>query len=219
MTPILRSDLKDLPIRMMDLAIDPDRGYPVPWFVEWVNGKPEFRAMSMLKWRRAVRDKLCWVCGKKLGAWQVFVVGPMCGITRISAEPPSHRECARWSARFCPFLSRPHMVRRGVEDLVAMGGQFTEGEILRNPGVTLLWSARDFELVRTEGGSMLIHMGEPAEWEWWAEGRKATRAEVQESIRTGIPKLIEETAKEKGQMAELLRAITDFHRFVPAEEP
>jgi hypothetical protein len=34
-----------------------------------------------------------------------FVVGPMCGINRNSAEPPSHKECAQWSARNCPFLS------------------------------------------------------------------------------------------------------------------
>lgn len=27
-----------------------------------------------------------------------FVVGPMCELNRISGEPPSHRECAEFSA-------------------------------------------------------------------------------------------------------------------------
>jgi len=31
------------------LPIDPDRGYPVPWFVAWVNGKPDFRVIGVGK--------------------------------------------------------------------------------------------------------------------------------------------------------------------------
>lgn len=49
---------KTLPARMRDLPID-DRGYPVPWFVAWVDGKPEFRAMDQEKFIRALREKLC----------------------------------------------------------------------------------------------------------------------------------------------------------------
>jgi hypothetical protein len=66
----------------------------VPWFVAWFDGKPEFRAMDGLKWIRAVREHLCWVCGGRLGVWQTFVLGPMCGINRTTVEPPCHLECA-----------------------------------------------------------------------------------------------------------------------------
>ena len=38
----LCKDLPPLPRRFLGLPID-DRGYPVPWFVHWVDGKPDFR--------------------------------------------------------------------------------------------------------------------------------------------------------------------------------
>ena len=59
-----------------------------------------------------MREKRCWVCGDPLGVHLTFPIGPMCALNRTISEPPSHHECASWSARNCPFLSRPHMVRR-----------------------------------------------------------------------------------------------------------
>jgi hypothetical protein len=38
----LRPELTELPLRMRGLPLD-ERGYPVPWFVAWIDGKPEFR--------------------------------------------------------------------------------------------------------------------------------------------------------------------------------
>jgi hypothetical protein len=217
MTPTLRPDLKDLPYRMADLPIDPQRGIPVPWFVDWVDGKPEFRLASGAKWLQATRQKLCWVCGKRLGAYLCFVLGPMCGVTRVTSEPACHRECARWSARFCPFLARPHMTRRGQEELAERGAETTGGVLLkRNPGVSLLWSARDYEVFRPKDGGMLISVGNAIAWEWWAEGRTATRAEVEESIRTGIP-LLEEVARQDGDLEDLKFRIADFMQYMPAE--
>ena len=59
---------EDLPLRLRKLPLDP-RGYPVPWFVAWVDGVPEFRAVDGRKFVQAVRAKLCWVCGEPLGRW------------------------------------------------------------------------------------------------------------------------------------------------------
>jgi hypothetical protein len=131
----LRPELTELPLRMRGLAVD-DRGYPVPWFVAWVDGQPEFRAVDARKWLQAVRQKLCWVCGQQLGAYLAFILGPMCAINRTISEPPSHRQCAEWSIKNCPFLSRPHMRRREndmPEDAQESAGFGTK----RNPGVTL----------------------------------------------------------------------------------
>ncbi len=213
----LRPELKDIPIRMLDLPID-ERGYPVPWFVEWIGGVPEFRVMDPMKWRRSVKERLCWICGKRLGAWLCFVLGPMCGITRTTSEPPCHRECAQWAARFCPFLARPHAKRRGEEELLEMGATSVGGNaIKRNPGVALLWCAREFEVWRPQEGGVLIHVGDPVEVEWWAEGRSATRAEVEESIRTGLPFLEEEARKQDGAMDDLRQRIVNFMQYLPAE--
>src|SRR4051812_13821199 len=87
------------------------RGYPVPWFVAWSEGRPIFPAADPQKLVRAIRERRCWVCGDLLTRYLAFVVGPMCTVNRVSAEPPSHLKCAEFSTRACPFLTRPKMKR------------------------------------------------------------------------------------------------------------
>lgn len=207
-------DLSSLPPRMADLALD-DRGYPVPWFVDYLNGKPEFRAMDPVKFRRAIREKLCWVCGQRLGVYVTFVAGPMCGINRTSAEPPNHRDCAYWSARNCPFLSNPRMVRRedGLtpEILDSAAGQ----GLKRNPGVVMLWNTRNFEIFKVDNG-VLIQMGEPETVEWLACGRTATRAEVTESIESGLPNLEAIARLQNGGLEALNKARQRFEKWLPS---
>jgi hypothetical protein len=199
----MRTDLEPLPERMRNLRID-ERGYPVPWFVAWVDDgqggeRPEFRAMDARKWRQAVKLKLCWVCGQQLGRWLAFPIGPMCAVNRVTAEPPSHRECAEWSIRNCPFLSQPQMVRRdeqlpeGYSDPAGFG-------IKRNPGVTCLWITRGYELFDDGRGKPLITIGEPSTVTWWKEKRAATRADVEESIDSGLTILMA-AARSEGPFA------------------
>lgn len=203
----LRPGLPPLPRRIAALPVD-KRGYPVPWFVEWIDGEPEFRAADGRKAVLAVQRKLCWVCGQPLGTRLAFLVGPMCGINRISAEPPSHRECAKFSAIACPFLSIPKMVRRegGLPEEAGNPGGLM---IRRNPGVSLLWCTRSYEIMPAPP-SFLFQMGEPFEVAWYAEGRPATRAEVDASIESGLPCLLdacnaEPTAQRRAGALEALQ--------------
>lgn len=203
-----------LPVRMQALPID-ERGYVVPWFVAWKNGKPEFRAMDGDKFVRAIKEKRCWVCGEKLGVYVCFVAGPMCGINRTSSEPPSHVECGRWSARNCPFLSNPRMVRREDEEInnEVIREKAAGLAITRNAGVAMLWITRQYEVFYSNGP--LIQMGEPESVEWWAEGRLATRDEVLASIHSGLPNLEAIARQEKGGMEALRAATTRFERWIP----
>jgi hypothetical protein len=192
----LRPDLPPLPARIRRLPVD--RGYPVPWFVAWVDGKPEFRAADGRKADLAIRERRCWVCGEPLGKESVFLIGPMCTVNRISAEPPSHDECAAFSARACPFLSRPHMDRRenGLpEDYGNPGGVM----IRRNPGVVCLWETLKFKLIREPRG-VLFRIGDPRSVRWFAEGRAATRVEVLASMESGLPALAD-LARQQGTRA------------------
>ena len=66
-----------------------ETGYPVPWFVDWIDGKPDFRVMDGRKYDRAIKHDLCWLCGQTLGRFKVFTAGPMCAVNRTSGEPPS----------------------------------------------------------------------------------------------------------------------------------
>jgi hypothetical protein len=224
----LKEGLPPLSARIKRLPID-RRGFPVPWFVEWLNGEPDFRVMSAERHVRAVKEKLCWVCGDKLGANLAFPVEPMCGINRISAEPPSHRECAEFAAKACPFLTMPKMVRNeyklaeGFDQHNNMITPQNPGGIMiaRNPGVTLLWFCRDYKIVPTPP-SFLCRMGEPFEVAWYAHGRAATRAEVEHSILTGLPFLLdacaqEDTPERQAGAREALHAqVLAFQKFLPA---
>src|SRR5262245_33040537 len=192
----LRPELKDLPLRMTALPID-ESGYPVPAFVENLpDGSRDFRFMSQKHWVRCVNQRMCWVCGMKLGAYLAFVIGPMCAVNRNTSEPPCHKECAEWSARFCPFLSRPQLHRREDELTRATAGNAAGCPILRNPGVALVWVTRNYKIWRDDEHKPLIRVDDPIEVSWWAQGRPATREEVEESIRTGYPILRKEAEKQ-----------------------
>ncbi len=176
-------------------------GYPTPWFVALVDGEYDFRVADPDKVVQAIKRKLCWLCGQPLGVHFTFVIGPMCAVNRVSSEPPCHLECAEYAARACPFLTKPKMRRNEVD--LPENIRETNIMIKRNPGVCALWTTRSYTLTRSNG--VLFKVGEPEHIEWFCEGRKATRAEIDESIRTGLP-ILEKMAEEDGPEAEQLLA-------------
>lgn len=177
------TDLK-LPHRMARLPRDKhDR--PVPWFVAWIDGVPDFRIIREDGIRVALRGRICWLCGQQLGRYVAFVIGPMCAVNRVTAEPGSHLDCAVYAAKACPFLSTPRMKRREIEDWTAPAGH----GIQRNPGVALVWVTRGWTLFPDGLGSYLLKLGDPESVHWFAESRSATRAEILASIDSGMPLL------------------------------
>ena len=66
-----------------------ERGYPVPKFVEWIDGKPDFRCVDGRWLTKTVQQKLCWLCGEKFGRHIAFVIGPMCAINFALFRPPA----------------------------------------------------------------------------------------------------------------------------------
>ena len=211
-TPKLRTDLPPLPDRIAKLRLSP-KGYPVPWFVQWENGVPDFRIVEHGKFERAHRGKLCWLCGEPLGRYKSFVAGPMCGVNRTSSEPPSHFECAQFAAMACPFLTTPSAKRneRGMENAIAPPGF----GIKRNPGVAMVWTTLKYDVFRVPTG-YLVEMGPPEHVLWYCEGRTATRDEVEHSIATGLPAL-EDMAKAESREAEITleKMVNEFERLIP----
>jgi hypothetical protein len=198
-----------MPSRIRRLARD-HRRFPVPWFVQWFRdgepceygqGEPDFRIADEHKFVRALKQKLCWVCGEQLGVHLAFVIGPMCAVNRITSEPPCHLECAEFSARACPFLTRPRMRRNEHELPVERVAPAGIG-LKRNPGVACVWVTRSYETFRPHmgGDGLLLHLGEPTQVLWFAEGRPATREEVMASVDSGLPAL-QEVAQLQGEEA------------------
>lgn len=194
-----RPELPPVPNRLRRLPIQ--KGYPVPWFVSKINGVYDFRVADQEKMIYAITGKLCWTCGDKLGTHVVFTIGPMCSINRISAEPPSHLECAEFGVRACPFLNQTQKKRRETdmpEESVAPPGVF----ITRQPGVILTWVTKEYQVFQENRG-FIFSVGKPYSIKWWREGRRATKAEVLEAFELGYPDLLE-NAKSEGYEATKL---------------
>lgn len=192
---------KDVPERMRYLPLD-HRGFPVPWFVAWLDGDgklanagepdvtPDFRVVDTRKFLRAVRERRCWLCGRPLGRFLAFVIGPMCAINRVNSEPPSHRECAEFGVRACPFLSRPRMRRNEVDlppGMIPAAGFHIE----HNPGAMCLWMTTSYRLIEPAMGNagVLFQLGDPTDLVWFAEGRLAMMDEVEAAVLKGLPQL------------------------------
>lgn len=198
-----RSDLLGIPTRLKRRPVE--RGYPVPWFVAFVDGHYDFRIIGAGKIMEAVREERCWICGDQLGVNLCFPIGPMCAINRVSSEPPSHFECAEWSARVCPFLINKEPERRTSnlpEGVVEAAGC----PINRQPGVILLWVTLSYQIMRGSAGpgrgnsGSLFRVGDPIKTIWMREGRVATRYECLNSIESGYP-LLMDAAKQDGPTA------------------
>lgn len=210
----LRPGLPPLPPRIAALPIS-EKGYPVPYFVAYVDGKPDFRVADGEKIIPAMKHSLCWVCGQKLGRHISFVVGPMCTVNRISGEPPSHRDCAEFSAQACPFMVYPRAERR--EANMPDGTRDPGGKMLtHNPGVAAIWTTRSMT-VEMAGGGVVFKMGLPEAVEWYTKGRHATHEEVLEAMKAGMPHLVER-AHSQDDLDNLQVMYHDALRFLPPRE-
>jgi len=206
-------DLPPMPDRIVRRPRD-HRGYPVPWFVlrtgesEW-----DFRVMDQGKWFLAIKHKLCWVCGEPLGRFYAFVIGPMCAVNRITSEPAAHLDCALWSVKACPFLTRPRM-KRNTKDMPEGVEEPGGIALYRNPGCVVIWVTRKYSLFtphRANNKHPLISIGEPEGVTWWIEGKQATRDEVEAVMASGIVALREMCALEETP-GERKRAFEELER-------
>lgn len=193
------------------------RGVPVPYFVKFIDGKPDFRFVDQRKMVMAVRKRLCFLCGERLGRHLAFLVGPMCTVNRISAEPPNHRECAEYAVKACPFLAQPTRTRREPDpgEVVPPAGCFIE----RNPGVIAIWMTEGFRIIEVHGGAgALFKMNTSAEVIWYTRGRLATRHEVVSAMEEGLPSLAAPAAQEGlGAMQALQAAWTQAQTLLPPQ--
>jgi len=163
------------------------RGYPVPWFCALVDGRPDFRIGDARRVEQAVLGSRCWICGGGLGRFRSFLIGPMGAMNRIHSEPPSHRDCARYAVRVCPFLALPKAHRREAQR--PEKAVKPDGLDPANPGVVIEWvtsTARVFE----GPNSLLFELGEPEHVSWFKEGRSATREEAEMAVKEGVEKLL-----------------------------
>lgn len=202
-----RLGLPPMPENIQRLQVDPERGYPVPFFVRWIGGKPEFRLVDPAKLIACIQKTLCWICGYPLprNAPGTFVGGPLFALTRTSSEPPSHTDCARFACQACPFLVMPKMVRR-LDNLPK--SHDAPGIMLkRNPGVALMWTSMWLP-TRMGDRAYIFKLSDPLAIESWREGRPAEKFELRESFDEGLL-AAQDAIKQAGNPLHML---TDLRR-------
>lgn len=217
----MRKDLPKPPPRMAKLPID-RRGYPIPRFVAWMRdgkevnegyGEPDFRVVRSGWLLRCMNFDLCWLCGEKLGKMKAFVVGSMCIVNRASGEPPCHLDCASWATRACPFMTNPDRPRN--EKNLPKFGSFNDAAIPRNPRVMAIYVTDSYKWLAVP---RVIRMGPATLVHWVTRGRPASRVEVEESIRSGLPFLSRIAAEEgRDALAELDKYVADAQHLLPKE--
>jgi len=211
----IRPNLKSIvPDKMRRRPLDA-RGYPVPWFVAWIAGKPDFRIVDPNKFHLAIDKRRCWLCGQPVGKYATFVVGLMCIVNHTSAEPPSHLECAKFAARGCPFLTIPEAQYRAskLPDHV----RSNPGMLSHNPEVCALWTTSEWQTFTAIGPDgergTLVEFGEPKSVSYWREGREATPAEVRDAFYKRLPVLQAAAEQEGGTAPQVLAARVDAALF------
>lgn len=212
---MLNASIKDIPLppRMARRPIS-ERGFPVPWFVSFINGKWDFVNLDPRKIVEAYKKRICWLCGEPMGQYKSFVIGPMCSINRVSSEPPEHRDCAEYAVKACPFLARPN-AKRNTAAHVGKSEDIAGIAIEHNPMANLIWTTKDFKPMRVDHG-YLFQLGEPTAVSWWQEGRTATRAEIDAAIAKGLP-LLRKAAEADGPegIAEMEAVVKRAQRLLP----
>lgn len=183
------------------------RGFPVPFFVCWVAGKPDFRVTDTHKFEKCCTHKLCWICGEPLGKYMAFVLGPMCLINRINSEPPSHKDCAEFAAINCPFLARPAM-KRNEKDLPQGHLPVPGVHSSANPGLCLVYTTTYYDIFPVNNG-VLLKVGEPSERPvWYCEGTTSSNDKIIKALGDGYETLKKNTFGEEG-LKELDKAFSN----------
>lgn len=207
-----------VPVRLARRPRDP-RGFIIPFFVAWMSngklvtepdGEPDFRVVDHHRMVECVKQRKCWLCGEKLGVHLAFVLGPMCTINKVISEPPSHRECAEYALKVCPFLTRPRM-RRNEKDLPTDHVEAAGRPFERNPGISAMWITRSYRPFKAHGGNqgVLFNVGPAEQVQWWKEGRLATRQEAMTALDDGYD-VLRVDAEQEGP--EALRALLSMLR-------
>lgn len=145
----------EIPKELSHLKID-KRGYPVPFFVSWINGEPEFRYLDAVRAKMIIDNKLCHICGKKLNKdFFYFISGPIGLQNRISSDAAMHKTCAEFSLRACPHLYLQKADRRDNDELGKAIGSMPSPVIREKPNTLFLIKSNKFKKVLHEGQTYL----------------------------------------------------------------
>lgn len=159
-----------VPDRMAGLPRHPASGFVVPFFAAVIGGVPDLKILDERKQLLCLRDKLCAICGQRLGYWVSFITGPEGVKNRTVHDTGMHRECAEYSLRVCPYLARPG-ARRAARH--AAGTEPVVGATDENPGRVARYETRAWRPYSPDGRSVLLRLAPATAIEWWRDGERS----------------------------------------------
>ena len=160
------TDLKliSLPQCMEHLPTDP-RGYPVPNFATYRNGKYDFTEVDPAAYGNAIVYKRCHITGLALGKEIAFVGGPISIGNRAFSDAGMLPDAARYAMQACPFIAAPKFAY-AARTAPKAGGHLSPDR----PKIFGLGVASSYR-VESRGGQVIIFA---SEWvkpvEWWKDG-------------------------------------------------
>lgn len=153
----------DIPKELSHLKID-ERGYPIPYFVSWIDGKPEFRFLDHARQEMIIEKGVCHICGKKLNKDYNYVIsGPIGYQNRVSSDAAMHRVCAEFSLRACPHLYLQKAERRENDELGKKVAELPSVVLKEKPSILLLVRISKYKTIVHQGATYLKYT--PASYE------------------------------------------------------
>lgn len=154
----------EMPPQIAALPVDAKRGLPIPLMNQAPDGTHSFVAINGKTILRILQEKLCGICGTKLGFASAFVSGPLSFQNRAYSDPPFHPECAMYAMTVCPHIVISHAQRATETRLDREVGQtYTgPGAVTHKPQEWIIAIAPTAETVAhfTNEG-LLIRCGKP----------------------------------------------------------
>ena len=81
------------------------KGHLVPFTALWRGDIPDFKVVDPEMVYACVNERLCGICGNKIGPRGVFIGGSESIKTLLFTDPAMHAACAAYAYSACPFLS------------------------------------------------------------------------------------------------------------------
>ena len=172
-------------------------GFYVPYFVTWfkdrrqvhesvVGAEPHFPTIDKTREALCRRRRYCWICGRQMGTFMCFVMGPLSALQRISTEPPSHRECAVYAVQVCPFMVGGYDMPENPA--TNEGQQVIEQMSIKNEQLNVIWVCHGYTLrpVDPSRGLFVYQMDHATDILLYHRGKPATLAQAMERINAAV---------------------------------
>jgi hypothetical protein len=150
-----------------------DRGYPV-FYAIMPDPRPldgahvDFRVLNERHHILCYTNRLCAICGQRLGSQAWFIGGPMCVQNRIFGDAPMHQECARYSMMVCPMLT---IAPKAYSDRPIQDDRIDSSEdrsvITAKPARIVLAVPREYRMIKHSHGKPVFQLHPEMTVEWF----------------------------------------------------